>query len=160
MGCFAELDLGLGTGFAGLISLILIILNILLSFKAGRNYARLSHDAALLKKRIGRGLTGYAYIPFYLMLLFIIFINIAYMLFVKAFTTMLKVFLNTFFGLALDPYTQIIIAFIVILLSYYYYHNKYKYVDKPLTRQARLILKTIEGPRSRLEELRKKYSPI
>ncbi len=154
------MDVGLGSSFAGLVSLILIILNILLSFKAGRNYARLSHDAALLKRRIGKGLGSYAYIPFYLMLLFIIFINIAYMLFVKAFTTMLKVFLNTFFGLALDPYTQVIVAIIVILSSYYYYRNKYKYVDKPLTRQARMMLMALEKPRNRLEELRKKYSPI
>ncbi len=148
---------GVFSTIIAMVPIILLILNIILSIRAGNNYAKLVHDSRLLAERAGRGLSGLAYLPFIMILIGIILINIFYMIFVKMFTIFLKVFLNTLLGLALNPAFPLVVSAVLIPASFLYYNRKYKSVDRPLTIYAKTMLASIEKPRKVIDKFRKRF---
>ncbi len=130
-------------GIMEIISLILFLLNIVMSIMAGRKYAQLKHDATLVRKKLGKNLMFFVYLPLYLMIIFIICINLCYMVFSHGLSLMLSTILGLL-GLIANPYMGFIISVILITASYFYYNHRYKKVDKPLTRYAKLLIKQNE----------------
>ncbi len=117
--------------------MILFLFNIIMSIMAGRRYAQLKHDATLVRKRLGENLMFFIYLPLYMMIIFIICINLCYMIFSHG----LSLMFSTILGLITNPYMGFIISIILITASYIYYNYKYMEIDKSLTKYAKLLIK-------------------
>jgi flagellar biosynthesis protein FliP len=122
-----------------IIAITLMILNIILSILTGRKLASLVHDSMLAKKRLGKKLTGFAYLPVYILFIFILLINILYTIFSKGVTILFNLVLAEI-GFIASPYSQVVLSVLLIITSYVYYHIRFKNVEKPLTRQGRFLL--------------------
>ncbi len=138
----------------GIISPLLLVLNIVLSVKTGRDTAKLYHDIKLVKKTIGKGLPGIAYLPVLFMLLLIICINICYLLLSKTITLMILGIL-AITRLVENPYTGFILSVILITVLFIYYNRRYRGINKPSTKYARLMLEPYDKTKGVIE----KYKP-
>ncbi len=140
--------------FIEYIGYIAFIVGTLLSINAGKGLVKHKHDVELVEKYRGEGIVGLG-LSFmsYLFILFALVMNIVFIILPNTISYSIKLFVsNDFIGIVFS----VVYTVFIISASYYFFKKRYRNIDKPLTMEGKLALKTIEAPKEVKELISKR----
>ena len=142
---------------AGVLSLVQalgLLLGFLLAVNAGRGLARRMHDAELAR-RAGRRLPGGLGVVFYGSLVLAFLLNLAVLAFTQAVSLGAKTLVGVVTGHLSSPLLSLVITLAGLVTGYAWFASRYRGVEKPLTREGRLVLRGVKLGGSALEKARR-----
>lgn len=116
------------------LGLIGVLIGILLSVNTGRNLARRRHDALLFRESIKIPLFN---TMFYIMFIFLLIWNTFFICMMSTFTFSIK-FIISMFNLTNLLYSLVITGS-EIIISFYVFSMRYRGLNKPLTREGKIM---------------------
>ncbi|BES82427.1 hypothetical protein [Pyrodictium abyssi] len=126
---------------AELVSLASLALGVLLSINAGRGFARRIHDVELARRH-GEKLPGIGLLA-YISLLLALMCNLAAFTASKTLSSIASLMGSIPLGGVASHLASLAVTVAVTLASYRFYAARYRGLDEPLTREGRLVLKSL-----------------